>query len=66
MKICYFSNKIEGHKDNPKKVWDYFKPLGYSHKSKGKSNIVLEINNEKWFDNMLVAEPFNNYYINVA
>ena len=62
----YFSNKIEENKDNPKKLWDYFKPLGYSHKSKGKSNIVLDINNEKCFDNKLVAEHFNNYYINVA
>ena len=65
-KNSYFSNKIEENKDNPKKLWDYFKPLGYSHKSKGKANIVLDINNEKCFDNKLVAEHFNNYYINVA
>ena len=65
-KSSYFSSKIEEHKDNLKKLWDYFRPLGYSHKSKVKSNIVLDINNEKCFDNKLVAEHFNNYYINVA
>ena len=57
---------IEEKKVNPKKLWDFFKPLGYSHKSKGKSNIVLYINNEKCLDNKLVAEHFNNYYINVV
>ena len=49
-KVRYFRNKIEENKNNPKQLWKQFKSIGYRNKSKEKSHIVLEIDNEKCFD----------------
>ena len=65
-KNSYFSNKIEEHKDNSNQLWKHLKKLGYSHKSKGNSNIVLDINNEKCYDSKTIVEHINDFYINVA
>ena len=45
-KSNHFRKKVEEHKNNPKQLWNQFKTLGYSNKSKEKSRIILEINNE--------------------
>ena len=45
-KSNHFCNKVEEHKNNPKMLWKQFKSLGYSNKSKEKSKIILEINND--------------------
>ena len=65
-KNTYYSNKIEENKDNPNQLWKHLKSLGYSNKSKGNSNIVLDINNEKCYDSLEIAEHTNDHYINVA
>ena len=49
-KSNYFSDRVEEFKDNAKLLWKQFKSLGYSHKTKEKSKIVLEIDNKKYFD----------------
>ena len=65
-KAKHFQNKVEENKDNPKKIWDELKTLGYSNKSREKQSIVLEVDNEKIFDDTKVASVINNYYLNVA
>ena len=65
-KAKHFQNKVEENKDNPKKIWDELKTLGYSNKSKEKESIVLEVDNKKIFDNGKVASVINNFYLNVA
>ena len=47
-KANHFCKKVEENKNNPKQLWNQFKTLGYSNKSKEKSRIILEIDNEKF------------------
>ena len=65
-KNTYYSNKIEEHKDNPNQLWKHLKSLGYSNKSKGNSNMVLDINGKKCYDSLEIAEHSNGHYIDVA
>ena len=65
-KSNHFCNKVEEHKNNPKMLWKQFKSLGYSTKSKDKSRIILEIDNEKCFDPIKVAREFAKYFLTVA
>ena len=60
-KNTYYSNKIEEHKDNPTQLWKHLKSLGYSNKSKGNSNMVLDINGEKCYDSLEIAEHTNGH-----
>ena len=46
-KADHFQNKVEEHKDKPSPLWKQLQTIGYSNKSKEKSRIVLEIDNEK-------------------
>ena len=65
-KANYFSNKVEENKNDPKSLWKQFKSLGYSNKTKEKSRIVIEIDNEKSFDPKKVAQFMCNFFINIA
>ena len=65
-KANYFHEKVEEHKDNPKLLWKQFKTLGYSNKNKEKTQIVLEIDNDKCFDSKKVANHMNNFYLTIA
>ena len=65
-KAKHFSNKVDENKDNPKKLWQQFKTLGYSSKNLEKSHIVLNIDDEKCYDSDKVAEELNNYFLTVA
>ena len=65
-KANHFCNKVEEHKNNPKELWKQFKSLGYSNKSKEKSKIILEINNEKCFDPIKVVNEFSIFFLTVA
>ena len=64
--MSHFSKQIEENKHNPKLLWDQLKNLGYSNKSKEKSCIILEIDNEKCFDPIKVANNIGNYFLTVA
>ncbi|CAL4138853.1 unnamed protein product, partial [Meganyctiphanes norvegica] len=48
------------------KLWKQFKTLGYSNKSKEKSQIVLEIKKEKCFDPKIVVNSMNNFFLTIA
>ena len=61
-KANYFSNKVEENKNDPKSLWKQFKSLGYSNKTKEKSRIVIEIDNEKSFDPKKVAQFMCIFY----
>ena len=45
-KADYFSNKVEENKNDPKKLWQQLKSLGYKNKPNESSKIVLKIDNE--------------------
>ena len=58
----YFSNQIEEHKNEPKKLWQQLKSLGYNNKSsKSETKVVLDINGETCFDCNKVANYFNEF-----
>ena len=65
-KANHFQEKVEEHKDNSNLLWKQFKTLGYSNKNKEKSRTVLEINNEKCYDNKKVANHHNNFFLTIA
>ena len=58
--------KIEKNKDNPKLLWRQLNTMGYSNKSKEKSKIVLEIDGEKCFDSIKLANTMGDYFLTVA
>lgn len=66
VKSCYFENKIEENKNNPKKLWEQFRNLGYSNKQKDTSKIVLNIENSSCHDSRTFANHFNNFFTTVA
>ena len=60
-KAQFFSEKIEEHKNESELLWKQFKTLGYSHKSKEKSKIVIEIDNIKYYDPKEVVKHICNF-----
>ena len=65
-KAEYFSNIIDENKKHPKKLWHQLKSLGYSYKSRVRSKVVLDIDDELCFDSSKVADHFNNFFTSVA
>ena len=65
-KSNFFKDKIEENKNNPKKLWNQFKSLGYSNKSKVNSKVVLNIDNTICFQPKRIAQYMNDYFLNVA
>ena len=65
-KADHFQNKVEEHKDKPSPLWKQLQTIGYSNKSKEKSRIVLEIDNEKCHDNKKIADHMCDFFTNVA
>ena len=63
-----YENKIEIGKDDPKSIWKIFKEFGASNKSKTNNNEILgiNINGKNESDDALLAECFNDYFINIA
>lgn len=62
----YIADQIEQNKDNPKKIWDSLKLLGYKYKPKTKNQIVLNVNDSVCHDPVTIAEHINNFFINVG
>ena len=65
-KSNFFKDKIEENKNNPKKLWNQFKSLGYSNKSKVNSKVVLNIDNTICFQPKRIVQYMNDYFLNVA
>ena len=65
-KSKHFCEKIEENKDNPKLLWRQLNTIGYSNKSKEKSKIVLEIDGDKCFDSIKLANTMGDYFLKVA
>ena len=62
----YLANKIDENRNNPKKLWQQLKNLGYNSKGKQSSNVVLDIDGETCFDSKKVANCFNNFFTSIA
>jgi hypothetical protein len=62
----FLSLKIAENRNNTKKLWSQLKELGYSNKSKEKSNIVLNINDTLSYDALTVANHVNHFFTNIA
>ena len=62
----YLANKIDENRNNPKKLWQQLKTLGYNSKGKQSSNVVLDIDGETCFDSKKVANCFNNFFTSIA
>lgn len=62
----YISNKIEENKNNPKKLWQQLKGLGYSSKQKDNASVVLSVEGQNCHDLKEIANVFNNFFTTVA
>lgn len=62
----YFSNKIEENKNNPRKLWQQLKNLGYKNKKSESPNIVLNINGENSHDHKTISNYFNDFFTTIA
>ena len=62
----YFSNKIEENKNNPRKLWQQLKNLGYKNNKSESSNIVLKIEGENCHEQKTIANYFNEFFTTVA
>ncbi len=61
----YFNKNCSESKEKPKHFWKVVKPY-FSRKNKTSENFQLEINNKIVSDPMVIAEHFNNFYLNIA
>ena len=67
-KSIYFSNQLNLHLDNPKKIWNIFKEIMFGKKVEiNQTNITtLTINNIQINNANLIAENLNEYFINIG
>ena len=65
-KSNFFENKIEENKDNPKKLWQQLKNLGYSKKQKDSAKIVLNIDSKNCHNQFSIVNYFNIFFTSVA
>ena len=65
-KSNYFSNKIEENRNNPRKLWQQLKELGYKNKGNEGAKIILKINDEICHDSRTIADHFNEFFTTVA
>ena len=65
-KSNYFSNKIEENRNNPRKLWQQLKELGYKNKGNEGAKIIFKINNEICHDSRTIADHFNEIFTTVA
>ena len=64
-KSSYFTNKIEENRNEPKKLWEQLKNLGYKDKAQD-TKIVLNIYNQLCHDLKTIVNHFNSFFTNVA
>ena len=65
-KANYFQDQIEVNKSDSKKLWNQFKSLGYSSKTKDQSKVVLNVDGQPCFNSTTVANYINSFYTTVA
>ena len=57
---------MEENKNNPKKLWEQLKSLGYSTEQKENAKIVLDIDKGHCHDSNVIANYINHFFTNVA
>lgn len=62
-KTSYFSNKIEEHQNDSKRLWKQLKSLGNSNKQADHSNVVLNIDGELCYDAKTIANHFKSCFL---
>ena len=61
-----FCDKIEENKNNPTALWRQFKSFGCSNKIKENAKIVLNINEEKCYEDKGIVNFFCRFFTNIA
>ena len=62
----YFNSQVDEYKQKPRLLWKCLRQLGYSNKTKEKSKIGLNIENEICFEDAKVANCFNLFFTSIA
>ena len=66
-KARFFLDKIDENKNNPKKLWQHLKSLGYTPSSNNnEAQIILNIDNEVCSSSHRVANYINNFFTNIS
>ena len=66
-KEATYKSKIETGQDDPRSIWKFFKEFGASSKRGNNDKILgININEEIVTDESVLAETFNDYFVNIA
>ena len=66
-KKATYKSKIDEGKNDPRSIWKIFKEFGASSKKNNDNTILcLNIDNEIVTDESILAETFNDYFVNIA
>ena len=66
-KKATYKSKIDEGKNDPRSIWKIFKEFGASSKKNNDNKILgLNIDNEIVTDESILAETFNDYFVNIA
>lgn len=67
LKSDYFAQKLDEHRQNIKQTWNILhQALGMKQNTMKNSPIALSINNALTTDQSIIANTFNNYFVNVG
>ena len=65
-KANYITNSLESNLGKPKKLWSQLKLLGYNDKTKGSTNIVLNVGNKLCYDTKAICSYINTFFTTIA
>ena len=65
-KTEHISTKLEENKEDPKKLWQQLKSLGYRNQKKEEKKVVLNIDDNICHDEYQIANHFNTFFTSVA
>ena len=65
-KSSFMEQELEQNINKPKKLWQNLQSLGYSNKTKSRTNIVLRISDKLCYDTLEICNHINDFFTNIA
>lgn len=62
----YFKKEISESKNSNKKLWQFMNEFGVGKSKKNKTFSHIKVNDEEIFDEKLICDSFNSYFVNVS
>ena len=65
-KSSFMEKELEQNINKPKKLWQNLQSLGYSNKTRSRTNIVLRISDKLCYDTLEICNHINDFFTNIA